>query len=92
MTRPETRNSKSRWRALGSMAMAIAAVAVIGLTSIAPAKADDDDWRYRRAWHDREGREHAWREYRRDEWRERHPYTGFYYSPGYYQYGYDYSR
>lgn len=87
MIHPETRHSTSRWRTLGNMAMAMAAVAVIGFTSIAPAKANDDDWRYRRGWHERE-----WREHRREEWRDRHPYAGFYYSPGYYQYGYDYSR
>lgn len=92
MIHPETRHSTSRWRTLGNMAMAMAAVAVIGFTSIAPAKANDDDWRYRRGWHEREWRERAWREHRREEWRDRHPYAGFYYSPGYYQYGYDYSR
>ena len=89
MTRPNTRNSTSRWRALGSMAMAMAAVAVIGFTSIAPAKADDDDWRYRRAWHEREWREHA----RREEWREHHSRAGIYFStPGYSDYGYTYYR
>lgn len=30
------------------MAVAIAAVTVIGFTAVTPAKADDDDWRYRR--------------------------------------------
>jgi hypothetical protein len=75
--------------------MAIAAVAVIGFTTIAPAKADDDDWRYRRGWHEREWREHAWREHRREEWRDRHPSAGFYFytpAPSYYGYSYDYSR
>lgn len=89
MTRPETRNSRSRWRTLGSMAMAVATVAVIGFTSIAPAKADDDDWRYRGGWHEREWREHA----RREEWREHHPRAGVYfYTPGYYDYSYSYYR
>jgi len=86
MRRPDTRRTQSRWRALGSTALAAAAIAVIGFTSIAPAKADDDDWRYR-GWHPRR---EEWREHRREEWREHRPSTGFYlYAPapyGYYQY------
>jgi hypothetical protein len=85
-----TRNTQSRWRAFGSMALAAAAVAIIGFTSIAPARADDDDWAYRRGWGDRE-RHEEWRE-RREEWRDRQPYAGIYfYSPqphGYYEYHY----
>jgi hypothetical protein len=89
MTRPETRVSQSRWHTLGSMALAIAAVAVIGFTSVVPARADDDDWRYRRGWHEREWREHA----RREEWREYHPRASIYFStPGYYDYSYSYYR
>jgi len=89
MTRPKTLNSTSRWRRLGSMAMAAAAIAVVGFTSVAPAKADDDDWRYRRGWHEREWREHRYRE----EWREHHPRAGIYFStPGYYDYDYSYYR
>jgi len=87
----DKRTTQTRWRAFGSMALAAAAVAVIGFTSVAPAKADDDDWGYRRGWREREWREHNWRE-RREEWRERHPYAGFYYSApqpyGYYEYHY----
>ncbi len=89
MTRPETRDSTNRWRTLGSMAFAVAAVAAIGFSSIAPAKADDDDWRYRGDWHERAWREHV----RRDEWREHHPRAGVYFStPGYYDYSYSYYR
>lgn len=92
MKRPETRISLPRWRTLGGMALAVATVAIIGAATVTPAKADGDDWRYRRGWHEREWREHNWRE-RREDWRERHPTAGFYfYSPGpygYYQYNYD---
>jgi hypothetical protein len=89
MERPDTRMTQSRWRRFGGMTLAAAAVAIIGFTTIAPAKADDDDWRYRRGWHERE-RHQEWRE-RREEWRER-PYARFYYSVpqpyGYYEYQY----
>ena len=75
----------SRWRTASGTAIALAAVAVIGLMSIAPAKADDNDWRYRRGGHERE-------------WREHHQHYGFglsFSSPGYYysypSYGYSYS-
>lgn len=47
MKRDTTRVSGSRWRYLGRAALALAAVTVIGATSIAPAKAD---WRDR-GWH-----------------------------------------
>jgi hypothetical protein len=92
MKHPDTRNTPSRWRAFGSMALAAAVVAMIGFTSVAPAKADDDDWAYRRGWRDRE-RHEEWRE-RREEWRERHPYAGIYfYSPTPYgSYDYYYYR
>ena len=83
MKRKDQRLSRSR-TGLGTT-MALAAVAVIGLMSIAPAKAaDNDDWRYRRGGHERE-------------WRGHHQRYGFglsFSSPGYY-YGYpsyDYSR
>jgi hypothetical protein len=43
MNRSDTRVSRSRWRALGrSAALGLAAMAVIGLSSITPAKADHD--------------------------------------------------
>ena len=70
--------SRRRWRTLGSMAMAFAAVAIVGITSVAPAKADDDDWRYRR-----ESRNHereAWRDRRDEGWRHEHPRAGIYFS------------
>jgi hypothetical protein len=39
------RVSQPRWRTLGSAALAVAAVAVIGLTTVMPAKANwRDDW------------------------------------------------
>ena len=45
MKRSDTRVSQPRWRTLGSAALAVAAVAVIGLTTLTPAKADwRDDW------------------------------------------------
>jgi hypothetical protein len=68
MKRSETRVSQPRWRSLGSMAFTIAAVTVIGFTTITPAKADDDDWRYRREW--------------REERHESHPRAGIYFDFG----------
>lgn len=88
MKRPDTRNTQSRWRAFGSMALAAMALAVIGFASVAPAKADDDDWAYRQGWRDRE-RHEEWRA-RREEWREHHPYAGIYYY-GSQPYGYEYN-
>ena len=45
MKRSDMRVSQPRWRTLGSAALAVAAVAVIGLTTVTPAKADwRDDW------------------------------------------------
>ena len=88
MRRPETRVSQPRWRTLGSMALAIATVAVIGFSAIAPAKADDDD--FRGGWRGRE-RHEAWRDRdRREEWREHRPSAGIYfYSPQPYGYYYE---
>ena len=41
----DMRVAQPRWRSLGSAALAVAAVAVIGLTNVTPAKADwRDDW------------------------------------------------
>lgn len=51
MKRSDMQISRPRWRALGSTAVAVAAVAVIGFTSVTPAKAD---WR-RDGWYDRGG-------------------------------------
>ena len=75
MAHPETRIS--RWRTAGSIALATAAVAIIGFTTAAPAKADYDDWRWRRSWH-------------QHEWREHHRYRsyGYYSSPSYSYYSY----
>ena len=45
MKRSDMRVSQPRWRTLGSAALAVAAVAVIGMTTVTPAKADwRDDW------------------------------------------------
>src|SRR5690348_8586691 len=78
MNRSEMRNSTRRWRALGTTTLALAAVAVVGFTSIAPARADADDWR-RGGWHGREWREH----------RERsRPGFGLYFSAPAYSYSY----
>ena len=75
MAHPETRIS--RWRTAGSIALATAAVAFIGFTTVAPAKADYDDWRWRHSWH-------------QHEWREHHRYRsyGYYSSPSYSYYSY----
>ena len=51
MEHSKKRSSRSRWGSLGSATLAMAAVAVIGLTTVTPAKAD---WR-RDGWHDRGG-------------------------------------
>src|SRR5216684_2761690 len=45
------RSSRSHWRSLGGAALAMAAVAIIGLTTVTPAKAD---WRHD-DWHDHGG-------------------------------------
>jgi predicted aconitase len=82
------RVSQPRWRTLGSAALAAAAVAMIGFTTVTPARADADDWRAHR-----ESREHRdreeWRE--RREWREERPREGVYLNfgtpqPGVYYY------
>ena len=49
MKRSDIRISRPRRRALGSAAVGLAAVAVVGFTTVTPAKAD---WR-RDGWHDR---------------------------------------
>ncbi len=107
MNHPKSRNSISRWRALGTATLALAAVAVIGFMSIAPARADGDDWRYRGGWHGREWREHNRRErpngfsfsysYPSYSYTYAYPSYGYYSYPsyGYYggsDYGYDDSR
>jgi hypothetical protein len=40
MKRSDMRVSQPRWRSLGSAALAVAAVTVIGFTTVTPAKAD----------------------------------------------------
>lgn len=52
MKRGTMRVSGSRWRHLGSAALALAAVTVIGAASIAPAKAE---WRDHGGWHHHDG-------------------------------------
>lgn len=42
MKRSDTRVAGSRWRTLGSAALGLAAIAVIGVSTITPAKADWD--------------------------------------------------
>ncbi len=80
-----TRSSTSRWTALRKVVVAFAALASIGIVTVGPAFADDDDqgrgWRGHREW-----REHEWHQ---REWREYHPYvyvapgydSGYYYAP-----------
>jgi hypothetical protein len=83
--------NSSRWRTILGTGLALAGVAIIGATTIAPAKADYDDWRWHREWREHRARE-EWRE-RREEWREDHPRAGIYFSyPApyvYYEYHYD---
>lgn len=67
----------SRWRTLLGTGMALAAVTFIGATTISPAKADYDDWRWHREWREHRARE-EWRE--RQAWREEHPRAGIYFS------------
>ena len=94
MKRSHTRASPRRWRTVGSAALALAAVAIIGFTTVAPAKADYDDWRWRRNWHEREWRERDWREHHRHAYGYFYSYPSYSYrSYGYYSYpsyGYSY--
>ena len=88
MKRSDMRVSQARWRALGSAALAAVAIAVIGSTTVAPARADYDDWRQHNEWREHRERE-EWREHR--ERREDHPRAGVYFNfgtpqPGYYEY------
>ena len=88
MKRSHMRTSPRRWRTIGSAALALAAVAVIGFTTVAPARADYDDWRAHNEWREHRARE-EWRE-RRD-FREERPRAGVYLNfrtpqPYYYEY------
>lgn len=84
-----TQVSRPRWQTFAGLGLAGAAVIVIGLTSVVPARADYDDWRDHQEWRehrDRERDREAWRE---REWREDHPRSGVYLNfgnpqPGYY--------
>ncbi len=72
--------------ALGRLAMAASAVAILAALSMTPALADDGGRHggYERGWHGHDGRGHEWREHewRRDDWRPRyHPYAYRYYDP-----------
>jgi hypothetical protein len=57
MNLPPPRILHPRWRTLVNAGLAIAAVAVIGFTTIMPTKADDDDWQHRRGWQERQCRD-----------------------------------
>ena len=88
MKRAHMQASLRRWRTLGSAALAVATVAVIGFTTVAPARADYNDWRARNEWREHRARE-EWRE--RREWREERPRSGVYLNfgtpqPHYYEY------
>jgi hypothetical protein len=70
-------------RIFRTLMIGLALAGPFALATLAPARADDDDWR-RREWrereherdHDRyERREREWREH---EWREHHPYGNAY--------------
>ena len=88
MKRSDMRVSQPRWRTLCSAALAVASVAVIGFTTLAPARADYGDWRAHNEWREHRARE-EWRE--RREWREERPRSGVYFNfatpqPHYYEY------
>lgn len=82
-------------RTVLSTALGALAVTVL-MSAAAPARADGDDWRWRRhEWREHGWREHAWREH---EWREHHwhpvyrPYVvapppAYYAPPPAYRYG-----
>ena len=90
MKRSDMRVSQARWRTLCSASLAVAAVAVIGFTTVAPARADYDDWRAHQEWREHRARE-EWRE--RREWREERPRAGVYLNFGTPQpYYYEYDR
>ena len=64
-------------------------------TTVAPAKVDYDDWRWRRNCHAREWREREWREHHRHAYGRFYSYPSYSYpSYGYYSYpsyGYNYN-
>ncbi len=65
--------------ALGGLAVTVM------LASASPARAHDDDWRWRRhEWREHEWREHEWREHHR--YRDYRPYV-YAPPPAYYRYG-----
>ena len=88
MRRSDMRVSQP-WRTLGSAALAAAAVAVIGFTTVTPARAYADDWRAHNAWREHRDRE-EWPEHR--EWREDRPPQGIYFNYGRPQPYYDNDR
>jgi hypothetical protein len=89
MKRSDMRVSQPRWRTLGSAALAAAAVAVIGFTTVTPARAYADDWRAHNEWREHRDRE-EWREHR--EWREDRPPQSIYFNFGKPQPYYDTDR
>jgi hypothetical protein len=76
MKRSDTRASQPRWRTFGGAALTLAAVAVIGITSVTPAKAD---WRRERHEHGGVGFGLSFGA----------PAYGYYPYPAYPAYGYD---
>ena len=74
MSSTPARNAGSRSHLLRTLALSIAAIAIVGVTEIAPANAWYDTYGY---WHpDRHYRHHYWRSAERHRWWcERHPYA-----------------
>jgi hypothetical protein len=89
MKRSDMRVSQPRWCTLGSAAVAVAAVAVIGFTTVTPARAYADDRRAHHEWREHRDRE-EWREHR--EWREDRPPQDIYFKFGKPQPYYDNDR
>ena len=84
MASTPTRNSMPRSHLLRTLALSLGAVAIVGLTDIAPANAWYDAYGY---WHPNHHHyyHHYWRSsYRHHWWCERHPYACGYRSYGYY--------
>ena len=79
------RNSRPRSHLLRTLALSLGAVAIVGLTDIAPANAWYDAYGYWHPNHHYYYRHHYWHSsYRHHWWCERHPYACGYRSYGYY--------
>ena len=84
MSSTPARNLRPRSHLLRTLALSLAAVAIVGVTSIAPANAWYDAYGY---WHPNHYyyHHHYWRSsWRHHWWCERHPYACGYRPYGYY--------